>query len=64
MSDDSIIYVKQIDKKWFVWRDYGSTENPTPSDDDRSFYTQEEALVAAHDLHDEIGAVEFGVYRL
>lgn len=62
MSADNIIYVKQEDDdKWVVWHDSASNEEPRPHDDDPRFDDKSQALMAAAELLEDIGYVEYGI---
>jgi len=60
MSADNIIFVKKHRKKWKVWEQSASCD-PKPSSRAQEHPTKEKALVAAHNLQEETGYVEYGV---
>lgn len=62
MSADNVIYIKEIDNKFWVWHDFASNDNPKPEGYTvKTFINKDFAEDYAYELEDEIGYVEYGV---
>ena len=62
MSADNVIYIKEVDNKYWVWHDFASNDNPKPEGYTlKTFVNKDFAEDYAYELEDEIGYVEYGV---
>ena len=61
MSVDNVVCVKKSGKKWAVWEDSASNDEYVPSKRAKKYPSKSEAILAAHNLVEEIGYVEYGV---